>query len=87
MKHVSVIRMLATALLSIAAFAGCSGAADGSARAAAVQNTMLGPHAGDSVDEPTPAQRRLDWVRRPSESQTAAVDARLAGDKSSPKAR
>jgi hypothetical protein len=86
MRYVSLIRILATALLSITAFAGCSGAGDGSSvQAASVQAGALGPQAGDSLGEPTPAERRLEWVRRPARSQAAAVDSRLAGDRSSPK--
>jgi hypothetical protein len=88
MKHISMIRMLATALLSIAAFTGCSSAADGSSvQAGSVQDRAFGPETREPADELTPAERRLEWVRRPAKSQTAALDTRLSADASSPGAR
>jgi hypothetical protein len=88
MKNTTVIRTLATALLSLAALAGCSGAAEGSAtQAGSVQDRSFGAEVADSADEPTPAERRLEWVRRPTNSQTAALDARLPADIASQKSR
>jgi hypothetical protein len=86
MKTVPAIRVLAMSLLCVTAVAACSGGPSESSvqTAASADDRQFGLQKGESLYELTPAERRLEWVRRPSKAQTAAVDARVAGESSSP---
>jgi hypothetical protein len=86
MKHASIAPILAVVLPSIAALSACTGkASDSTVATASSEDMEFGLQAGESLYEMTPAERRLEWVRRPARSQTA--DARLASESPSAKTR
>ena len=88
MRHTAGTGMLAAGLLSMAILAGCSDEAGSAERLVEARDPLLVPQAGDSIHEPTPAERRLEWVRGPAKStKTAALDSRISAEGAKTKSR